>query len=280
MDHQWPSLLARHAATSPLGRISLAGYIRDGRGIPARPLRVLGSYALVSLIDGGGRFEDATGLAQPVRAGDLILVFPELGHSYGPLRSTGGTELYLVFDGPVFDLGRASGLLDPAQPIHHLEPIARWAHRFEAILGAPWQPGHAPPLLEVCRLQQALGEALLGGRSGGATDGEAAWVARARALLGADLDRSPDLRALAHELGMSYDGFRKRFARAVGVPPARYRSTLLVDRACELMQRGDLTDREIATRLGFCDEYYFSRRFKRVTGRSPRQFRTSLPRTR
>jgi len=46
------------------------------------------------------------------------------------------------------------------------------------------------------------------------------------------------------------------------------------------MQGGNLTDRQIAERLGFCDEFYFSRRFKQLTGRSPRQFREELPRTR
>jgi AraC-like DNA-binding protein len=79
---------------------------------------------------------------------------------------------------------------------------------------------------------------------------------------------------------MSYDGFRKRFTRATGLPPARYRGTRLIDRACELMQQGALTDRQIAEQLGFCDEFYFSRRFKQVTGRRPRQFRASLPRPR
>jgi AraC-like DNA-binding protein len=273
------SILARNATRSPLGRISLAGLSRNGRGIPRRPMRVLGSWAVVYVLDGGGRYEDANGLRLILRAGDLLVVFPDLPHTYGPPGNARWTELYLVFDGDVFDLWRATGLLDPAQPVRHLEPIEHWAHRLESVLGAPHQQDAAPPLLEVCRLQMVLAEALAGG-GGQRADEEAAWLARARALLEADLGQDLDIRALAADLGLSYDGFRKRFARLAGMPPARYRATRVIDRACELMQQGALTDRQIAEGLGFCDEFYFSRRFKQVTGRSPRQFRATLPRAR
>jgi len=277
-DGRGSSVLARHATNSPLGRVTLAGFIRNGRGVLETGLRVLGSYALVYVIDGGGHYRDATGLSRSVRAGDLLLIFPELAHTYGPDPTTHWTELFLVFEGPLFDLWRASGLLTPARPVLHLEPIEQWAHRFEAVLGAPRTPGAAPPLLEICRLQLALGEALLAGSIGARPGDEAAWVERACALLEADLERAADLPDLARDLGMSYDGFRKRFQAAVGVPPARYRTGRAIDRACELMQLGHLSDRQIADRLGFCDEFYFSRRFKQVTGRSPRDFRASLPR--
>lgn len=269
-------LRVRNAARSPLGRISLAGFIPDGEGIPDTPLRVLGSYAVVYLLDGSGRFQDEFGLDFRVRAGDLLVIFPDVAHTYGPGRRERWTEFYLCFDGPVFDLWRDSGLLNPAQPLHHLAPIEHWARRFEAVLGAPRRPGHAPPLLEVCRLQAVLSEALLAGRHGFGGE-EADWADRACARLESDLERGLDLEDLAGELGMSYDGFRKRFARVVGMSPARYRGSRIVDRACELMQGGLLTDREIAEMLGFCDEYYFSRRFKQVTGVSPRRFRASLP---
>ena len=278
MVDETSTVSVRMATTSPLGRISLAGFTLDSTGVPERPMRTLGSYGLVYVVDGGGRYRDATGLDRPLRPGDLILLFPDLRHLYGPVAGRRFTELWLLFDGPVFDLWRATGLLDPARPLRHLEPVDHWRTRFESVLGAPRQPGHAPPLLEVCRLQTVLGEALLGGA--GRPDAEAAWVARACALLEADVGRDVDLRALADDLGMSYDGFRKRFARTVGVSPARWRAARAVDRAAELMQQGNLSDRQIAAALGFCDPYHFSRRFKQLAGRTPRQFRAGLPRGR
>lgn len=270
------SIQVQHAVRSPLGHISLAGYMRIAYNMTRQPARVLGSYAVVYIVEGKGVYEDARGHSQEVGEGDLLLVFPDLPHTYGPHGDTLWTELYLVFDGPIFDMWRSTGLLDPAHPIHHLIPIANWLSRFDSILGTPRQPGYGPSLEEVCRLQLVLAEALRGGTKGGAYDDEMAWVSRACALLEADLERDLDLHWLAQEVNMSYGGFRKRFQRHMGMPPARYRSVRMIDRACELMQRGDLTDRQIANRLGFCDEFYFSRRFKQITGSSPSEWRSRV----
>ena len=144
---------------SRLGRIQLSGLLRNSHGVSADPMRVLGSYAAVYLLDGSGRYVDANGVSRAVRAGDLILLFPELAHGYGPERASGWTEFYLVFDGLIFDLWRSERLLDPARPIRHLEPIDHWLRRFQSVLGAPRRPGLAP-LLEVCRLQLVLGDRL------------------------------------------------------------------------------------------------------------------------
>ncbi len=276
----WPSIMARNALSPSLGHISLAGFGRVDLGIPRRAMRVLGSFAVVYIVDGSGYYEDASGLRIGLRAGDLLLIFPDLPHAYGPEKDSSWTELFLVFDGPVFDLWLSTGLLNQAKPVHHVEPIYHWMNRFETILGAPHQPGYTPSLLEVCRLQTVLSEALVGGSKGGAEDEESAWAARACMLLESEVGNNLDLREVACELNMSYDGFRKRFARHMHVSPAKYRCIRLVDRACELIQKGSLTDKQIAEKLGFCDQFYFSRRFKEITGRTPSQFRASLPRVR
>jgi AraC-like DNA-binding protein len=274
------TIVAHSAARSPLGRVSMAGFIPNGRGIPERPFRVFGSYAVVYVIDGGGHYEDASGLKMPVRAGDLIIVYPDLPHTYGPRNGERWTELYLVFDGLVFDLWRSSGLLNSRRPIYHLEPIDYWAARFDGVLGGFRTPGFAPSLLEVCRLQTAIAEAITDGNRLGEHDEESVWVSRVCALLETDLAHDLDLRDVARSVNLSYNGFRKRFVRLTGMPPTHYRSLRVIDRACELMQQGRLNDRQIAEHLGFCDEYYFSRRFKQITGRSPRAWRENHPRPR
>jgi AraC-like protein len=44
------------------------------------------------------------GNAQAVAAGDLIWVYPDLGHEYGPWKGERWDEFFVVFDGPIFDL--------------------------------------------------------------------------------------------------------------------------------------------------------------------------------
>jgi AraC-like DNA-binding protein len=125
----------------------------------------------------------------------------------------------------------------------------------------------------MCRLQQLLADMLLGGNQNPIYQAERNWASRVCALLEAEQDLPDDLAGFARSLGMSYESFRKRFTRVVGQPPAKYRMARLIDRACELMQQRRMSDKQIALSLGFCDEFYFSRRFKQIIGQSPRQFR-------
>jgi len=46
-----------------------------------------------------------------------------------------------------------------------------------------------------------------------------------------------------------------------------------------MLQQPGSTTRTIAASLGFSDEFHFSRRFKQITGISPREFRRLLPHT-
>lgn len=266
----------------PFGVIRAIGFARQSGRKPPATMRVFGRYALVFVIEGRARYQDANGLDQIVGAGDVILVFPDLLHGYQPLPGESWTQFWLTFEGPVFDQWQACGFISPSTPLHHARPVDYWLRRLQAIAGAgpqPPRPGTPDQLVEVCRLQLALAEIV--GESGRPPpqqpEADRAWVARAEALLEADPERRLDFRQIAGAMGMSYDRFRRRFTQLAGVPPARYRNDRQIARACELMQQGTLTDRAIAERLGFCDEFYFSRRFKQVTGSSPREYRRNIP---
>ena len=77
-------LLYQSTAAFPLGSIRMAGYLRNSGGFTR--MRVLGEYALVLLLDGGGWFEDANTPRRRVStAGDLLTVFLDIPCT--PLRA-------------------------------------------------------------------------------------------------------------------------------------------------------------------------------------------------
>ena len=262
----------QNAAASPLGRITITGFgVRQAQSL-GEP-RTFGQFAIVYIVDGRGKYADASGIRKNIETGDVMILFPDIAHIYNPLPGTSWVTTYLCFQGPVFDLWRRQGLLNPRKPVHHAEPVAVWSRRIESVVDASRQAGFAPSLLGICQLQQLLAEIVTGTGHSTVYQGDLRWLDRVSGLIETNLAHQVDWEKLAHQLGLSAESFRKRFTRLAGQPPARYRMGRLIDRACELMQNRSLKDRHIAESLGFCDEFYFSRRFKSITGQSPRQFR-------
>jgi AraC family transcriptional regulator len=70
--------------------------------------------------------------------------------------------------------------------------------------------------------------------------------------------------------------FARQFKATTGLPPHRYLIARRVERAQHLLRKDDeLELAEIALRAGFSDQSKFSFHFKRITGLTPGQFRTS-----
>ena len=63
------------------------------------------------------------------------------------------------------------------------------------------------------------------------------------------------------------------FKRAYGVTPYAYLLEKKLDLAGQLLRDTNLSVREIAEKLSFADEYYFSNVFKKKTGVSPSVYR-------
>ncbi len=271
--------MPRVQSNGEMGRITLTGQNCGSGHIDRARMRVFDSYALVYCFAGRASYRDANGLDCRIVPGDIILVFPELPHAYGAEIGQTWSEYFFVFEGPIFDLWRKSGFLDSRRPIHHAEPVDYWLSRFQSITRKDRVSSIAWPLLEVCRFQQVLAEVLQAEQIKSISEHDLDWAAQACALLEADQNRENEMPGIADKLGMSYESFRKRFTRIVGIPPARYRYARIIEQACQLMHQTDLSNKEIAFRLGFCDEFHFSHRFKQIMGRSPRAFRKNLPNT-
>lgn len=268
----WPQgIELKSSAHSPIGAVKSYGWLKASRGLGQGRGRKLGRYALVFSLSGTCSYWDEINGQKTIRSGEAFFVFPDIAHRYGGLANDPWDELFIVFEGPVFDSWRKQGLLDPQRPFLQLQPVHIWRRRIEECLETRGRVGQAAALWQVIALQALIADALDAQKPG--KDTHPAWIEAACALLsqpGAQTLRLPEV---ARSLGVSFETFRKRFTVTMGMSPTRWRSARMVDAAARLLTSTQLTGKEIAERLGFSDEFHFSRRVRELSGMTPTEFR-------
>jgi AraC-like DNA-binding protein len=267
----------RYVGVSSIGSISYGGYHSEGKGVPQT--RVLEQwYALIYVTRGRARFRAANGIDVELRPGDLFFLFPGLAHSYVPIRRAGPwSEVWFTFSGPIFDVWRDKGLLDPARPVSKLLPIDYWHRRLETLLEMGERLSGRNPVEQACALQLILAEALGADVAPDPADEARLWLAQASTCLDVEtLTDAPGLDEVAAKMGVSYDQFRRKFRDLSGMTPYHSRIARIMDRASRMMQERRITNRELSEHLGFCSEFHFSRRFKQIVGMTPKEFRRRI----
>jgi AraC-like DNA-binding protein len=247
-------------------------------------------HELVIITDGRGRHltdvED-----YPLTAGDAFLLRGNMQHGYADVDQMSLINVLFkpaALGLPLKDLGDLTGY----QVLFHVEPRLRCQARFRGRL-------HMSPtqLAEAVRLAVQL-EGELRARAPGYR-----FTARAQLMqLVAHLSRcytaakrtgpQPLLR-LGELLSyldrhycepisieqmlpiarMSQSTLMRTFHRVFQRSPVDYLIRLRIQKATELLADGELRIGEVALACGFSDSNYFTRQFRRVTGRSPREYR-------
>lgn len=77
------------------------------------------------------------------------------------------------------------------------------------------------------------------------------------------------VKQLADMSDMGITWFRTLFSKYSGMSPVEYRNSLRIRRACDLLKIGEHNVSEVADMTGFGNVYYFSRAFKKATGKTP-----------
>ncbi len=75
------------------------------------------------------------------------------------------------------------------------------------------------------------------------------------------------------KLGYSYAHLCRLFHKAYGISPLQYLNALRIEQAKRLLNDPGLAVDEVARRSGVSNAQYFSRMFRRYTGKSPSQYR-------
>ena len=100
-----------------------------------------------------------------------------------------------------------------------------------------------------------------------------AHLRRARDLIDREYVRPLDVPEMARRALMSPSHFARRFRAAYGETPYSYLMTRRIERAQELLRRGDLSVTEVCLAVGATSLGSFSSRFTEVVGETPSAYR-------
>lgn len=85
------------------------------------------------------------------------------------------------------------------------------------------------------------------------------------------------IQELAANSFVSESTLAKKFKSEVGMTIGSYIDDAIIFEAEQLLCKTELTVLEISERFGFCDQFYFSRRFKERYGETPQKYRKNRP---
>lgn len=255
------------------GTIRRAAYC--GR-VPRRAtgMKRLGRYAIVYVLSGEMLFTDARGRSEALEPGCLLIRFPDIPHAHNAPAGRRNSHLYIQFDGPLFDVWRAEGMLDPAEPVWRLAPVDYWQQRMLEFIEPLALRGGRQGLRVLCQFQALLADMRAHHQGRDVDERQERWLEQVcQAVQDVPIDQGVNWEAIARGVGVSYETFRKRFAERVGLSPGKYRARWVMTQACQILTTEPVSVAELARRCGFSDPFHFSKRFKAIVGMPPSHYR-------
>jgi len=239
--------------------------------------RTLSDYHLVYVTRGRGVFETGheTYVVVP---GTVMALFPGVRHTYKPDFNVGWTEYWVGFKGTHVDLLKEKGFLSPTKPLYEVglqnDLVGIYEKIFELVQTQnPLYQERASSLILTL-----IADVLAFDRKALQHSSSEALVAKAKFFAEENVDRMVKVQEMAKLLGVSTSQLNTVLKSYTGMTPRQYLVSSKIRKAKELLGSGALPVKEIALRLGFHDQYYFSRLFHRSTGSAPSHWSTLVRR--
>jgi AraC-like DNA-binding protein/mannose-6-phosphate isomerase-like protein (cupin superfamily) len=228
-------------------------------------------YEFTYFISGEGAFRSGT-VRYSIHPGDLFLTRPEELHQLIPAGKLRPVTYYAV----LFDTEgekELEALLEGAseRPRH-----IGLAHRFFFADLIEKSISGKDRLIKAARHQfTAFIYSLDDGLPSGSSSADNVHVEKALAFMHGSIEKECDLTVICSRLGISHEHFVRLFSERMGTPPMKYYTRLKIEAARAMLESTNLRISAISDKLGFADQFAFSRTFKRESGQSPSRYRTN-----
>ena len=238
--------------------------------------RILHEYQLIYITKGKGVYIDSMKKNHEIQKGCLMLVFPEVWHSYYPLKQYGWDEYYIGFNGNIIKNIEKCEFISPQNSVIEIgmnEDIATlYANALE--IAKKNKAGTQQQLGGI--VMHILGKALAISKNRYFnSDDSGEKIEQAKIIMHECIYKDCNPQEIAEELNIGYSWFRKTFKDYTGCAPAKYLQELRINTAKQMLMDTSLPIKEIAYKLKYSSAEHFNIMFKKRTRMTPCEYRNS-----
>ena len=222
---------------------------------------------------GSGVIYHWRGEAQILKPPCVYMQMPDERMTYGPLSGETYDELFFTYDLEQADYLKWKNYYQTNPPwwrINNFAEVSLAADRLREIILTSRDTDLADQADLIC--ENMLAESILSTHHD--TSSKELQLVKALCEEMRDCDYGfIDLDDFARSHDISSPTLRRYWQKYMGMSPGQYRSRQLIRRACGLLTGTDMPIGEIAEQLNFSDQLYFSKKFSKVLGMCPSEYR-------
>lgn len=252
--------------------------LRDPVQVPNGATRTLQHHEMIFVCEGNGHIV-VGGNRYPMKKGMLFYIPPGVQMTIEPRAQNPEHYMTVHFSGSRMVLdpdGRWKCRENirtlhqpPAQKITDYAPVAEL---FEKLLDTWNDKGPGYEFIAGTYLRQLLILVSQNDKEQNKNHAVSLQIDRIIEYMRQNINRKITLEELSGIAGLSTFYLSRAFKDATGYPIIAYFNKMKTDKAKEMLIEGNKKVKEVAYELGYTNEFYFSRIFKRIEGLSPSEF--------
>lgn len=226
------------------------------------------SASVVLLLRGGGWYREDASVAHRLAPGDAFVRLPGRLHATIPDDDGQWIEFFLHMPKSAWDAAVFAGVMRGVGVIWHPGLHEDILMRLREVRERMRDPSRWSTAAVIGTMLQVVAE-LRERHDRQANGGQGHPMAQAELILCNNLDQVVSVRAVASQLGLEWETFRKQFRARTGQSPAAYRNLARLQHARRLLIDQHLSVTEVALLVGYADPFAFSKAFRRWSGVAP-----------
>jgi AraC-like DNA-binding protein len=239
---------------------------------PVTKGRVLPEFQIIYITKGEGIFA-CGGITYQVKPGSVMLVLPGIKHMYKPLLETGWQEFWVGFKGGYFSRLLEEGRLSADKVFFQTGLHDSILSFFNLIFDEVKNQRPLYQMKACAAIFSLVAEVLTRERRNSEPNLYQQTVEKAKYLMASNVFSAINLPNISEQLGISTSRLNEIFKTYTSMTPYQYYIQIKIYKAESLLEQHDLSVKEVAYKMGFEDQYYFSRLFKNKTGVSPSEWK-------